>query len=484
MAENKLSVRMLGQPLITWGEQPLTIPRRQARLLLYYLACHKEMISREDLTLIFWPESANPRQQLRDLLSKLRTELPDPDILVADREWIGLNYDIVYSDVITFEENYDQISLPFFSNEKRPLPEAIYRKILAAVNMWKSPRFMYGVGVLDSEELNEWLEEKNRKLRFKWLTLMMRIAQHLKVIGDLEGALYWLEKIRENDDDYNFPQVIYLHLEALYQLGQLGKAFEFGQKFIDYLETDWFVEYKLPFETLMQRIGKERNQNNNIEQAPSRTENGMSVPLIGRNDALTQILRAFHRGNITIIAGETGMGKTRLMHEFVNRLAVPILILTMEAIYMERDIPFHPVIELLRNSMNMNDWQKVESFWLAQLIPLFPELQNLVEKREDVINVVENKRLSLYESFRQVLLTLVGSNKVLMIIENAQWCDEETVRLFAYLTQRRFFNENAHLVLLTNQHQEQTFEINYRDFPVWVEQIAWIKVPPLNLKDV
>lgn len=484
IGEKKLSVQLLGQPLITWGEQTLTIPRKQARLILYFLACHKSMVSRHDLGLVFWPDSANSRQQLRDHLSKLRTELPDPDILQTDRNWIGLNYDLVNSDVIAFEENYDQISLPFLSNTSRSLPEAIYRKILASVNMWKAPQFMHGVGVLDSEELNEWIEEKNRKLRVKWLTMMQRIAQHLILMGDLDGALDWLEKISVNDEDYEFPQVIYLRLEVLYKLGQFGKAHEFGLSIQEEIETEWFAEYKLPFEALMQKINVERNLTKVQEQPLSRSENGTTIPLIGRRDVLTQMLQAFHRGNVIYLTGETGMGKTRLVHEFINRLTIPIAILSMEAVYLERDIPFHPIIEMLRRTMNMTDWQKVENFWLAQLLPFFPELDHLVEKRGEVINVFENQRLSLYESFRQVFLTFNGKNKILLITENSQWCDEETIRLFAYLGQRNFFVDTAHLIMLSNYHQEIRYNIDYRDYPLWVEQVAWIKIPPISLEDV
>ncbi|HEY9121944.1 MAG TPA: AAA family ATPase, partial [Brevefilum sp.] len=459
--EKKLSVQLLGQPLITWGGQTLTIPRKQARLILYFLACHKDMVSREDMTLIFWPDSPNPRQQLRDHLSKLRAELPDPKILKTDRDWICFDFDYVHSDVLTFEDNYDQVSLPFLTNEKRPLPEAIYQKILAAVNMWKSPQFMHGVGVLDSEDLNEWIVDKNRKLRIKWLSLMMRIAQHLMIIGDLEGALDWLEKVSEHDQDYLFPQVIYSRLEVLYQLGMLSRAYDFGQENLEQIETDWFAEYKLPFEALLQKIERDRHLSSLHELPPTRTATGMTVPLMGRKEVLNEMLRAFHRGNIILLSGETGMGKTRLMHEFVNRLTVPLSVLSMEAVYTERDIPFHPFIEMLRRSMNMNEWQKVENFWLAQLVPFFPELQNMVDRRFEVIGVIENKRLSLYESFRQVFLALIGQHKVLISLENAQWMDEESARLLGYLAQRQFFIENAHLVMLTNQDEARSFGLDY-----------------------
>jgi len=138
--ENRLMIHMLGQPRIFWGDQQIVIQRKLARIFIYYLACQKSMIGRSDLVVVFWPDSPNSRQHLRDLLSKLRAELPDPDIILTDRDWIGLDYAKVNSDVLIFEDLYEQLSLPFLNIENRPLPEAIYRKMLNAINMWSGLR--------------------------------------------------------------------------------------------------------------------------------------------------------------------------------------------------------------------------------------------------------------------------------------------------------------------------------------------------------
>jgi hypothetical protein len=484
LPENRLSVQMLGQPMISWGKQPITIPRKLTRIIIYYLACQNSMIGRTDLILLLWPDSPNARQQLRDHLSKLRTQLPEADIIVTDRDWIGIDHNKVSSDVLVFEDLYDQLSLPFLTIENRPLPEAIYQKMLAAVNMWKAPAFMFGIGVLDSEELNEWITDKNRKLCFKWLSLMMRIAQHLIVMGDLEGALTWLEKVTENDQDYEFPQAIYSRMDALYHLGRLSQAFELGQEYADHINTDWFSEYRLLFEGLLQKIEKERSQSTNRVQIAYRFNNSNTIPLVGRENILGEIQRAYRRGNIIVLSGETGMGKTRILHEFVNRLTTPVTIFSMEAVYSERDIAFHPVLELLRQTMSMSDWQKIEYFWIAQLASLLPELQSLIENRTTLIEMIDNQRLSLYEAFRQVFMNLAGDHKLLVTLENAQWADIETLRLLAYMTQRRFFSEHANLFLVSNLPNTMPTVTNYHENLNWVNQVALIRIPPLDFEEV
>jgi DNA-binding SARP family transcriptional activator len=274
--ENLLTVKLLGQPMISWGDKTITIQRKLARVIIYYLACQRTMIGRSDLVLMFWPDSLKGRQQLRDLLSKLRAELPDPEILVTDRDWIGLNGQKITSDVLIFQDLCEQLSLPFMTIENRPLPEAIYQKMLSAVNMWQATEFLFGIGVLDSDELNEWIAETNRKLRFNWLKLMMRIAQHLIMVGDLEGALTWLEKVSDYDKDYEFPQAIYLRMDTLYLLGRLTQAYELGQEYSEHIKSGWFEEFRTPFEVLMQKVEKERNQSTNRNQPTCKSAPGCS----------------------------------------------------------------------------------------------------------------------------------------------------------------------------------------------------------------
>ncbi len=483
-SENRLHVHMLGQPRIMWHDQPLTIQRRMARVFIYYLASHKSMVSRSELIVLFWPDAPNSRQNLRDLLSKLRAELPDPDIIQTDRDYVGLDYQKVNSDVLIFEDLYEQLSLPFLNIENRPVTEAIYQKLLNAVNMWNSPTYLYGVSTYNKEELNEWVTYKNRQLRFKWLSLMMRISQHLTAIGDLEGALTWLEKVNDQDEDYDFPQVIYKRLDVLHQMGKLSQAYDFGVQYLEDIKTNWFSEYRLPFETLMKKIENERFHAAIRTQPPSRSKRSNNIPFVGREDLITQIQRAYNRGDIVVISGETGIGKSRLMLEFINSLTNPTPVYSMEAIYSERKIAFHPIIEHFRRILNMGDWQKIEKFWISQLSLLMPELQSQLENRSEYFNLSENQLLSVYEAFRQVLLTLSGKHKIIISVENAQWLDQETIGLFSYLTHRQFFSEKAFLVLLLGKDEMNIPVFDFLKDPAWAGQVAWIQIPPLDLDTI
>ncbi len=92
MTADKIRILLLGTPVIMQGGKSLRIQRRLTRALLYYLAFHEAAVSRSQLVLLFWPDASEQdgRRRLREILSKLRSELPNPQLLVAEQEGIAL----------------------------------------------------------------------------------------------------------------------------------------------------------------------------------------------------------------------------------------------------------------------------------------------------------------------------------------------------------------------------------------------------------
>lgn len=91
-AVTALCVTLLDSCQVTWQEQPLSVPRRQTRALLYYLATRLEPVARARLTFLFWPDipDATARRQLTRLVSSLRADLPHPALPVVDEGTISL----------------------------------------------------------------------------------------------------------------------------------------------------------------------------------------------------------------------------------------------------------------------------------------------------------------------------------------------------------------------------------------------------------
>ena len=91
----RLSLAVLGQPLVRHGADAVTFPTRKALALLVYLAVEGGTHSREKITALFWPESDSPagRGTLRKSLAYLRQELSEPHAshLLAERDSLALD---------------------------------------------------------------------------------------------------------------------------------------------------------------------------------------------------------------------------------------------------------------------------------------------------------------------------------------------------------------------------------------------------------
>lgn len=91
---------------------PLEVARQQAGALLAYLALHREsVLSREELSVLFWPEAEQEegRQNLRRYLYLLRNQWEQPpfekgSLLLTTRFTVQLNPLRVQTDVAAFEE--------------------------------------------------------------------------------------------------------------------------------------------------------------------------------------------------------------------------------------------------------------------------------------------------------------------------------------------------------------------------------------------
>jgi DNA-binding SARP family transcriptional activator len=180
--------------MVYQDDQPVLIQRRLLRAILFYLAYQQEMIGRLDLISLFWPElpEEKSRLHLRDSLSKLRSELPDPSILKVDQDNIGLDQSRLYVDVLEFTQLVSQTRRSLAQIARTaPLPELVYQQVERAANLWRSAHFLAGARLPTNEGFDRWVQEKSQDLKNTRLYLLERLADHAAAIGDLEAGIRW-----------------------------------------------------------------------------------------------------------------------------------------------------------------------------------------------------------------------------------------------------------------------------------------------------
>ena len=173
-----------------------------------------------------------------------------------------------------------------------------------------------------------------------------------------------------------------------------------------------------------------------------------NIPMFGQNKALREIKLSFQRGGVVNVFGEAGSGKTRRVNEVFHSLQPVPRFLLAPARSMEGNLPFQPLVEMMRHSILPFEWNKLDVVWMSQLTRLLPELSVL---RSDVsqplqADTTENRSI-LYESLHHLLLKLCEKRRILFFLEDADWADQATFQSLTYLLERNFFIEHGLLVI-------------------------------------
>jgi class 3 adenylate cyclase/tetratricopeptide (TPR) repeat protein len=181
-------------------------------------------------------------------------------------------------------------------------------------------------------------------------------------------------------------------------------------------------------------------------QVRTRLEAGLDrglTPYVGRSKELALLrerladARTGH-GQIVLLAGEPGLGKSRLLLEFQNSLvAGEVCWLAGRSISFGSQIAYLPVIELMKRLFAMEDWEdqakahgqfEAEADALGEEVrPGLPFIKNLLSldtKGEILPDMdAQQRRVKTFEALRNVIRKRAQRSPVVLVIEDLHWMD-------------------------------------------------------------
>jgi ATP/maltotriose-dependent transcriptional regulator MalT len=160
-----------------------------------------------------------------------------------------------------------------------------------------------------------------------------------------------------------------------------------------------------------------------------------SSRLIGRAAELAELEAAFaeaadERPSIVFLAGESGVGKSRLLAELEHKATEGgALVMTGDCVDLgESELPYVPLVAALRPLARSGDPALTDSV-RAAVAPLLPgqAAAALEESSED------NAQARLFEGLLSLLDALGAERPVLLVIEDLHWADRSTRAAIAFL---------------------------------------------------
>ncbi len=175
-------------------------------------------------------------------------------------------------------------------------------------------------------------------------------------------------------------------------------------------------------------------------------ETSISPLLVGRTrevELLDQALRAARNGvgRCVLLAGEAGIGKTRLVAEIRSR-AVDQHWIILQGHCAEQDVsfPYAPWIDALRAFFapkSAAEASELLGAYGSELVKVLPELSLLVLSLQPTPPLdPEAEKHRLFESFARLVASLVTTNPLMVVLEDIHWSDEQSLELFHFFVRR------------------------------------------------
>jgi ATP/maltotriose-dependent transcriptional regulator MalT len=164
--------------------------------------------------------------------------------------------------------------------------------------------------------------------------------------------------------------------------------------------------------------------------------------LVGRAEelgSLERILDEVDRGcpGAIELAGEPGIGKTRLLRELAARAeARGHLVLSGSASELEHDLPFSVFVDALDEYVAGLEPERLavlEDQVQAELAHVFPSLWALARGREVAL---QHERYRSHRAVRELLERLAAPTPLLLVLDDVHWADSASVELLGALLRR------------------------------------------------
>ena len=418
------ALRLLGPPRLSSESGALVRLGAKELSLLAYLVLEPGPHGREELATLLWGESsdADARASLRQALRHLRAALGP--LLDAERSAISL-VSSISCDIVDFRL------------------AALHDRAAAA--RFDIPHALTGLLVRHAPAFDDWIDRTRSQL-------MREYQDVLGVLGrEAIGRQAWREAVQVADrwlaaDPLSEP-AIRLAIEASYLAGDRRAALA---RFADYRRRLEHETGDAPGRALLALV--RRVESDGAEYSVAHEAHAtdwyanppvLQAGLIERKQEWGALVGAWaaldtSAGGIVLLDGEAGVGKTRLADEFVRWvIADGGTVLRGKGYGGHAGVPYGPIVEILRSALHEPGIGGTEPEWLSQVARLIPEIGLRFPSLPVVAPAGDPMQgTRLFEGIAQMLLALAGERRVVITLDDLQWCDDDSCSLLLFLTRR------------------------------------------------
>ena len=439
MAEIK--ILCLGGLEATRDGQPLDgFESRKVRALLAYLVSrpHKRH-SREQLASLLWSDRDDEaaRRNLRQAVYNLNQVLGSDDaqrVVEADSQHVYLSP--------SFEVFIDRASFETAVGDVRQTVQD-HGRLAEAVSLYRGD-FLAGFGTSKAEEFDDWMESESRRLRELYIEALRGLIESYVDRGEMRLGIPYARRLVEADP---LSEEAHRYLMRLYaSTGRRGRALRQYRELESRLRDELDVEPSPDTQALAHQV---------LAASDSGIEDGKGdpvgpiLPLVGRDSALAELRLELDRvrqgeSRLTLIHGEPGLGKSRLVKSFLHsatqRSDTCVLLGRCDREVLRAFDPFPQILAGLLESQDFesqgdsNPLTSIDTADLADLVRLRADLRAL---RPSVQVPSESAPCSPAAAVGRVIERLLADDRaVVLFVDQLHDAPDESLELLGFLHQQ------------------------------------------------
>jgi DNA-binding SARP family transcriptional activator len=444
-----LNVALLGQFRLTnRGERVTGLEGARLQSFFAYLLLHRSAPTlRQHLAFQYWPDATESQalNNLRSLIHKLRHGLPDADnYLAADTLTVWLRPQApIDLDVEDFE--------------------AATGEHAARTDLERAARLY--AGDLLPTCYDDWILPQRSALNERACAALTRLVEMLETSCEYTAAIHYANQLLRLDP---LQETAYRTLMRLHALnGDRAAALRAYHVCVTTLRQELDVPpsraTRTQYELLLAEQGPEQGPKYTGKPAPRppAVPTTARLPLIGRQPQWRALLDAWHTAAggkpiCVALVGEAGIGKSRLVEELASTVSRQGYAAAVAHCYAAEDAAegmaaYAPVIEWLQNHSLALRFREAAPAVLAEAARLLPELlREHPDLPQPTPLTVGWQRHHLFDALSRLLLR--HEHPLLLVLEEAQWCDSSTIEWLHYLLHRD--EQAALLVVLTARSED------------------------------
>jgi len=439
-----LWVRLLGDVAVSLPDgTAMAVDSARARALVTYLVLHRDAPQpRQKLAFLLWPDSSESqsRTNLRHLLHTLRRSAPAiASLLEVTPGAIAWRPDRPCRvDVIEFEAALDE------ADADGTAPARALGRRQEAIDLYR--------GDLLADAYDDWVLAERDRLRQRLLTALQRVAAHWAAVGAVDDAnhaaraLWRCDPLRE--DTYRFL------IELSTSAGDRAGAVRWFHECTATLQRELGVE---PGPATREAFAAATRADDDAhatavdgadvtdqtDSAAAGARDDVRAPrvtgpaLVGRDAERDQLRRCWDdalagRRQLVLVTGEPGIGKTRLVEDVVAWAARRGAVIASSRSYpTEGELGYGAAVAWLRSAGLAAPDRPLPPGDVAVLAPLLPELgpAGAAPAPQDALDEAAQRQ----RIFDAVTRAVSARGPVLLVADDAHWCDEPSLQLLHYL---------------------------------------------------